>query len=461
MRARAWLFLAALTATAYAQPDGRDHRRPPPLPIHDHRADAAEPTEAPPPPKEEAAQPRAGFVWIKGRWDWKGKWEWMPGHWERERAGKKWQEARWENQGGHWKLVEGSWVDGAAGGVTVGVGVGANVQVGTPPPVAVPPPAGDAPTEAPPAPKDEPQQPRAGFVWVPGQWDWKAGKYDWTPGHWEREQAGKHWRPARWEQHGALWTQVAGGWEAEGAMAAGVTPPPGTVPEIRDHRHDWKLERPTVSSYWPPKGKAGTRIVIHGVNFPPDAKVMFGGKAVLAAKVKPDMIEFQVPADATASGDIELDRGHGHPVAVGSFEVAAGFDAAAEAKKLDDERRKRAEAEWAEEQKRFAKDKAAREAEWQKREQEMEATREQRREQRAAEIRAKWDAAFLADADTQDELTLHAQRLAELARMKDIAEVKADAKLGVRIDLATQKETDRHDQRMKALHDSFKPGGAK
>jgi hypothetical protein len=418
--------------------------------LHDHRV-AVEPTEAPPPPKAEAQQPKAGFVWINGRWDWKnGKWEWMNGHWERERAGKHWQEARWENQGGHWKLTDGAWVEGAAGGVTV--------TAGTPPPVAVPPPAGDAPTAPPPPPRAETQQPRAGFVWVPGQWDWKAGKYDWTPGHWERERAGKHWREARWEQQGGRWTQIAGAWEDQGTAGAPVPPPP-PGPPVRDHRHDWKVERPTISSYWPAKGKPGTMIVIHGVNFPADAKVVFGGKPVLAAKVKPDLIEFKVPADAT-SGEIALDREHGRPLPVGPFEVAAGFDPVAEQKRLDDERHKRAQEEWAAEQAKFAKDKAARESEWQKRQAEMESTREQRREQRAAEIRAKWDAAFLADPDTQDELTLHAQRVAELERMKDIAQVRADAKLGVRIDVATQKETDRHEARMKALHDSFKPGGA-
>ena len=373
MRARAWIFLAALTASAHAQPDGRDHRRPPP-PVHDHRGDAAEPTEAPPPPREEPTQPRAGFAWIRGRWDWKaGKWDWVPGHWERERAGKKWREDRWEQQDGHWKLVAGDWVD-----------AGAAAPPPVPPPVAVPPPAGEAPV-----------------------------------------------------------------------------PPPGPGPEVRDHRHEWKLERPTVSSYWPTKGKAGTRVTVRGLNFPTDAKVMFGGNAVLGAMISPEKIVFEIPKDATASGDIAIDRGHGRPLAVGTFDVAAGVDPEADAKRLDDERRRQAETHWADRQKQLAKDRAAREAEIQRHEQELETSRDQRREQRAAEIRAKWDAAFLADPDTQDELTLHAKRVADLQRMKEMAELSADAKLGVRIDLATQREQDRHDQRMKALHDGFKMGGAK
>jgi hypothetical protein len=31
-----------------------------------------------------------------------------------------------------------------------------------------------------------------------------------------------------------------------------------------------------VSSYWPAKGKAGTRVVIHGVNFPDTAVIVPG-----------------------------------------------------------------------------------------------------------------------------------------------------------------------------------------
>ena len=75
------------------------------------------------------------------------------------------------------------------------------------------------------------------------------------------------------------------------------------------------------------------------------------------------------------------------------------------------------------------------------------------------ELQAKWNAAFLADADTQDELTLHAQRVADLERMKDVASLSADAKIAVRIDLATQKENDRHTQRMAALEAAFKTKG--
>ena len=402
-------------------------------------------------------QPRAGFVWIAGQWEWKaGKYNWTPGHWERERAGKKWREARWENQGGHWKHVPGAW-ETAAVGATVTAGGGVTVGVGTPPPVPTPA-AGDWPTQPPPPPQTETQHPRGGFVWIAGQWEWKAGKYSWTPGHWERERAGKKWRDAKWEQRDGHWVRSEGDWEDASQVAtAPVPPPPGSGP-VHDHRHEWRIERPTIASYWPTKGKPGTRVTIKGLNIPNDASVVFDGKRIMGAMVKPTLVAFQIPPDAT-NGMIAIHTAHGRDLAVGSFEVKAGYDAEAEAKKLEAERQKAAQAAWAAQQSKLAKDRAARQAAIEQREQERAANREQRREQRVAEIRAKWQAAFLADPNTQDELTLHAQRVAELTRMKDMAELTANAKVGVRVDIAMQKENDRHQQRMQALHDAF--GGAK
>src|SRR5262245_17316819 len=97
---------AALIGTASGQPEPREHRgpkdaprrRPPPPPPP--TPDTAGPTEAPPAPREEKIETKAGFVWVRGRWEWKaGKYEWIAGHWERERAGKRWNEGRWERKG--------------------------------------------------------------------------------------------------------------------------------------------------------------------------------------------------------------------------------------------------------------------------------------------------------------------------------------------------------------------------
>lgn len=328
-------------------------------------------------------------------------------------------------------------------------------------------------TVAPPPPQAENPGVRAGFEWVPGRYDWKGGKWEWMAGHWERERAGKHWRPGRWEQRNGGWAFVDGEWIDAGAVVAtppgpplppgavavtppGAPPPPGAmVPPMPEHHRDWKIDRPVVSSYWPAKGKPGRKVVIKGENFPPDASVFFGASQITAAKISPTEIVFDIPATATGSGEIYLKRPHGRDLPVGMFEVAAGFDPDADAKRMEEARHKAAEDAWKAMAAKQAHDKAAREAAWKAQWQQMESDREQRREKREAEIRAKWDAAFLADPDTQAELALHAQRVAELSQAASIAEVNANEKLGVRIQVATAKENDRHEQRMAALKAGF------
>jgi hypothetical protein len=161
----------------------------------------AGPTLAPPPMREEKWEARHGFIYIRGRWDWRGnKWEWIPGHYERERHGKHWREAKWENRNGSWVLVDGDWDEG-------------EVMVG--------------PSAAPPSLREEKWEARQGFIWVRGRWDWKNGNWDWVPGHYERERAGKRWRDANWENRNGSWVLVDGGW-MDGAMVVGpvAAPPP-------------------------------------------------------------------------------------------------------------------------------------------------------------------------------------------------------------------------------------------
>src|SRR5262245_58641872 len=95
-------FVTLVTSRVYARPEPprehRDHDRrvPPPPPP----GVVLRPTEAPPPPREERMAPRPGFVFIGGHWDWKdGKWAWVAGRFEKERAGKKWRPHRWEQRG--------------------------------------------------------------------------------------------------------------------------------------------------------------------------------------------------------------------------------------------------------------------------------------------------------------------------------------------------------------------------
>jgi hypothetical protein len=403
---------------------------PPPPPAADY------PREAPPPPRAEKFGVRAGYVWAAGRWDWRaGKWEWMPGHWEHEQPGRRWNPARWDHQGDRWVLVEGNWGDGAA------------VPPG-PPPVN-----DDRPHQPPPPPRDEHIGARAGYVWAHGRWDWRAGKWEWMPGHWEHAQPGRQWREASWELRDGAYVLVDGTWIDTSAPPPPASGEPGPPPGPDDHPREWKLDRPVISSYWPVKGKIGSRIVIRGRNFPGDTMVMWNGTQIAGAKVEPERIVVAVPQGAT-SGLLSLRAGRHRELMVGNFEVA-DYDAAAEAQRQADAERRQAEQAWAERQKQLAKDRTARLAAIDQHHRELDASREQRREDRERQIRAQWDAAFLADPDTQAELTLHAQRVAELTRMREVAELSENSKLVVRIGVAQSREDDRHQSRMTALHGTF------
>jgi WXXGXW repeat (2 copies) len=72
-------------------------------------------TDAPPPPRYVEVAPRPGFVWIQGRWDYRGgRYVWMNGRWERERAGYYYAPGRWDRRGNGYVWVGGNWNRGAA-----------------------------------------------------------------------------------------------------------------------------------------------------------------------------------------------------------------------------------------------------------------------------------------------------------------------------------------------------------
>jgi hypothetical protein len=91
-----WLYINGRWIAEAAPP-------PPPPP-------AAGPTSPPPPPREERIERREGFVFVRGRYEWKGSgYDWIPGHWERARARQTWYDGRWEQRGNVWIYVEGGW----------------------------------------------------------------------------------------------------------------------------------------------------------------------------------------------------------------------------------------------------------------------------------------------------------------------------------------------------------------
>lgn len=66
---------------------------------------------------------------------------------------------------------------------------------------------------APPAPRREVRPPpRRGYVWVPGYWEWRRGRFTWVEGRFERERRGQRWREPRWVRRGGEWQFTPGGW---------------------------------------------------------------------------------------------------------------------------------------------------------------------------------------------------------------------------------------------------------
>lgn len=72
-------------------------------------------------------------------------------------------------------------------------------------------------TVAPPAPRYEVvPAPRAGFVWVPGHWQWNHGAYAWRGGYWEQGRPDYAYAPGRWVQVNGGWRWVEPNWKHAG-----------------------------------------------------------------------------------------------------------------------------------------------------------------------------------------------------------------------------------------------------
>lgn len=231
----------------------------------------------------------------------------------------------------------------------------------------------------------------------------------------------------------------------------------------RDHRRD--RDRPDfgrrfdaqliVSSYWPRKGAGGTLVTIRGQNFSEGTKVMLGNDPIQPKEVTPTQITFRIPPKSSGTQPVRLQVPNSRRLyVVGGFEVS-DVDPVAERKRIEAERRRAAKQRWKERRKELAKSREERRRRLAEREAELRETRERRRQERMAEVRARFRAAFLADPQTQAELALHAERIARLHRMLRLAEANADGNLVVRIEVALDRENQRHDTRMATLQSSF------
>jgi len=67
---------------------------------------------------------------------------------------------------------------------------------------------------APPPLRTEVQPPaRAGYVWIPGYWDYRDRGYTWIDGHFEASRPGYVYVAPRYEEHEGRWRMYAGGWD--------------------------------------------------------------------------------------------------------------------------------------------------------------------------------------------------------------------------------------------------------
>jgi len=157
--------LALVLGTALSTPPSATvrgaavHARPPVVAQtwHLHRHVMVQRHPLAPPPRLEVVQPRRGLVWVEGGFTWRdGRYVSLPGHWERERRGYRWQIGRWEPETDHYVWMPGAWVEVAPG----------PSQVAAPPaPVIVqPPPLPPSPLPVPP-----PPAPRYARISISGQ----------------------------------------------------------------------------------------------------------------------------------------------------------------------------------------------------------------------------------------------------------------------------------------------------
>ncbi|CDG82634.1 YXWGXW repeat-containing protein [Janthinobacterium agaricidamnosum] len=161
---------------------------------------------APPPPRYESVpQPRRGYVWAPGYWNWDGQRHvWNSGQWLRERSGNQYRRSEWVRADHGWRLVRGGWAPAVI--ETVGYD---DIVIAPPPPRFEPTP-----------------ELRPGYFWAPGHWEWRGRRYDWNPGVWIVERPGYFYSPPVWSQRGGRWYMEQGRWAPRG--------------QDREHgHHDW------------------------------------------------------------------------------------------------------------------------------------------------------------------------------------------------------------------------------
>ena len=56
-------------------------------------------------------------------------------------------------------------------------------------------------------------EPRAGWVWAPGYWEWSGNRHVWRRGYWVRERPGYAYQPHRWVERDGRYYFERGRWD--------------------------------------------------------------------------------------------------------------------------------------------------------------------------------------------------------------------------------------------------------
>ncbi|HEY1959857.1 MAG TPA: hypothetical protein VGH28_29820, partial [Polyangiaceae bacterium] len=162
----------------------------PPLPA-DYTASIAPPTQ--PVAEDEPPRPEADDVWVPGYWWWSkplGRYVWVGGAWRQPPPDQVWTSGRWNLVSGHYAWTPGYWGPHGYARETIDL---------APPPLQV---------------EVRPAAPGADFVWTPGYYGWRGGKYAWTAGSWARPpRAGVSWVEPRYVNTGGHYYFQPGRWD--------------------------------------------------------------------------------------------------------------------------------------------------------------------------------------------------------------------------------------------------------
>jgi hypothetical protein len=67
---------------------------------------------------------------------------------------------------------------------------------------------------APPEPRAETTpEPRRGYQWVAGHYEWRDSRYRWVAGNWVRERRGHRYNQAVWVERDGRWYLTRGSWQ--------------------------------------------------------------------------------------------------------------------------------------------------------------------------------------------------------------------------------------------------------